>query len=400
MPTIPQFDPPAGLMDFNGIAEQRAAWDEFIALSFQRNIEQIETEVGAGKSQFYNPKVSSTDPPVATDVIRCKGFPMLIAAKHPGNKKAAWAEADQLRASGDIRFRPQDEYLEWFVTRNAQHKITRITFTCEGPEYWEALAEGYPQEYALPRAQGGLGGTKHTNAQGDKQQLLALYRRFVSPNVQLADLLDANGRYDRRNKWNTTDGAMHLSHPNNTLGAEINIAALATILRHDSSGQLITDPDKLINCSKFGAAERASDPHIGDEVNKLARGGSAITLLNPVGLYIDSLEAVGWVTPDGTPASQFWTPVRGGAGTTVRAVFEVPAANGYTVGDIKIGGQTIDLGGQIAEHINIKLTGIACRQGSFHNAARACPGAGAGPMAVAAVATAAKPGGRSRVLHV
>jgi hypothetical protein len=247
--------------------------------------------------------------------------------------------------------------------------------------------------------QGGLGGTKQTNAQGDKQKVLALYRNFVGPNVQLADLLDANGRYDRWNKWNTTDGAMHLSHPANTLGAEINIAAQATILRR-KNGQPITNPDTLIRCSGFGVAQRASDPHIGDEVNKLARGGSAITLLNPVGLYIDSLEAVGWVTPDGTPASSFWTPVRGASGTTVRAVFEVPAAKGYTVGDIKIGGQTIDFGGQIAEHINIKLTGIACRQGSFHNAARACPGAGAGPMAVTAAATAAKPRGRSRLVYL
>src|SRR5262249_7618628 len=116
MPTIPQFEPPANLTDFDTIADQRAAWDEFIALSFQRNIEDVEAEVGTGKSHFYNPKVNSTDPPVATDVIRWKGFPLVIAAKHPGNKKAAWAEAEQLQTSGGRTFRPQDEYLEWRVT--------------------------------------------------------------------------------------------------------------------------------------------------------------------------------------------------------------------------------------------------------------------------------------------
>jgi hypothetical protein len=383
MATIPQFDPPAALTDFDAIVDQRAAWDEFIALSLQRNIEDVEATVGAGNSQYYNAKLTSTDQPVATDIIRWKGFPLIIAAKHPGNKRAAWAEADQLKTNGGIQFRPQDEYLEWFVTRNAQNKITRVVFTCEGPEYWEALAEGYPREYTLPRAQRGLGGTKHTNAMGDKQKLLTLYQQYVSPDVQLPELLDAGGRYNRWNKWNTTNGAMHLTHPANTLSAEINIAAQATILR-EKSGQVITNPDTLIRCSGYGVAERASDPHIGDEVNKLARGGYSITLLNPVGLYIDSLETVGWVTPDGTPASQFWTPARGGAGIFVRAVFEVPAAADYTVGDIKIGGQAIEFAGQIAEHINIKLTGIACRQNSFHNTALSCPVAGGTPLAAPA----------------
>jgi len=394
MPTIPHFDPPARLTDFDTITDQRAAWDEFIGLSFQRNIEDVEAEIGAGKSQFYNPKVTSTDPPVATDVIRWKGFPLVIAAKHPGNEKAAWVEADQLTnklPNGNtfpFLFRPQDEYLEWFVTRNPQGKITRVVFTCEGPEYWEALAHGYPPVYTRPRSQGGLGGTKHTNAQGDKQKLQDLYQQFVGQTVPLTDLFDANGRYNRWNKWNTTEGAVHLNNPFNTLGAEINIAAQATILRKNDNGQIITDPDALIRCSGFGERLRASDPHIGDEVNTLARAGSAITLLNPVGLYMDSLEATGWATPDGTPAIQFWTPVRGAAGTTVRAVFEVPPAAGYTVGDIEIGGQRIEFGGQIAKRINVKLTGIACRQGSFNNAALACPGAGASFALAAPVAPA------------
>lgn len=391
MPTIPKFSPPANLTDFDGIADQGAAWDEFIELSIRRNIEDVEAEIGTGRCQFYNPKATSTDPPVATDVIRWKGFPLIIAARHPGNRRAAWAEAEQLQSDGSIRFRPQDEYLEWRVTKDASGKVVRVVFTCEGPEYWEALAEGYPPSFTLARSQGGLGGTKGTGAQGDKNAVLALYRRYVDPNVQMADLFDGNGRYNRWNKWNTTDGIMHLSQPNNTLGAEINIAAQATIIR-EKAGQTITDPDALIVCSGFGARRRASDPHIGDEVNRLARGGSAITLLDPVGLYIDGMpEGIGtWTTPDGQPASQFWTVARGTAAATVRAVFEVPASAGYAVGDIKIAGRAIEFGGQIAEHINVKLTGVACRQGSFQNAAQPCPG-GAGPTSLVSVGLAAGP---------
>jgi hypothetical protein len=383
MPTIPRFDPPANLDDFDTIADQRAAWDEFIQLNFRRNIEFVEQEVGAGQCQFYDPKVTATDPPVATDVIRWKGFPLLIAAKHPTNKKAAWQEAEQLITRGGRTFRPQDEYLEWRTIKGPSGKVVRLIFTCEGPEYWEALAEGYPRDFTRPLAQGGLGGTRHTSAAGDKQKLLALYRQLVDPAVQLADLLGTDGHYNRWNRWNTTDGIVHLSQPNNTLGAEINIAAQATILRQ-RGGQPVTDPPDLTeNCSGFGQGGRASDPHIGDEVNTLARQGFAITLTNPVGLYIDGLpEGIDtWVTPDGQNAGTFWKAVRGAGGTTVRAVFEVPASAGYTVGDIKIAGRAIEFGGQLAEHINVQLTGIACRKGSFHNTALPCRGTSSGASA-------------------
>ena len=378
MPTIPQFDPPASLDDFDTIQDQRAAWDEYIALSFQRNIEGVESEVGVGKCQFYNPKIIPTDPTVAADVIRWKGFPLVIEANHPGDENGALKEAEQLTnklpdgRNTPFMFRPQDEYLEWFVN-SAQGKVTSVIFTCEGPEYWEALAHGYPLNFTLPIAQNGLNGTKHTRAVGDKGKLLALYRQFCGPNVQLADLLDNKGNYNRWNKWNTTHGVVHLNNPFNTLSAEINIAAQATILRK-KNGTVINDPDALIRCSGFGEPLRASDPHIGDEVNTLARNGYAITLQNPVGLYMDVLETTGWATPDGTPAIQFWKPIRGGAGMTVRAMFEVPAALGYTVGDITIGGEPIKYGGQIAKHLNMKLTGLACRSGSFQNAALDCPG--------------------------
>src|SRR5438309_153067 len=108
MPKIAKFNPPANLSDLDAVADGRAAWDEFIELSIRRNIEDIETELGAGHCQFYDPKVISTDLPVATDVIRWKGFPLVIAARHPGNKRAAWAEAEKLQSSGAIHFRPQD----------------------------------------------------------------------------------------------------------------------------------------------------------------------------------------------------------------------------------------------------------------------------------------------------
>jgi hypothetical protein len=368
-----RFDPPANIDDFDTIPKQREAWSEFLSNSFNDEIQRIELELGVGKSQFYNPINIDTTDPKLEPAITWTGFPALIKRKHPGNKRAAREEADKPLPNGE---RAQDEYLEWFVTKQAG-KITQVTFTCEGPEYWEALANGYPLRYSGPKTAG---------ATGDKAKLLALYQKYVSPQVQMADLF-VNGKYNRLNKWNTTNGAMHLNQRNNTLGAEINIAAQATILRQ-KGGVTLTDPDELIRCGQYGAPGRASDPTIGAAVNRLARDGYSLTLQNPVGLYIDSLDTTGWKKPNGTPVDPgYWKILRGSTGKILRAVYEVPANQGFTVGDIAIGGEKIEFGGQIAEKITMKLTGLAFSKGKFQNPARACVGVGVPVVAAVAAAS-------------
>ena len=360
---LTKFDPPANINDFDSIPNQRQAWSDALSSWFTRETKGVEQLVGAGHSQFYNPHFTDTPSPSSTKDISWIGFPQLITNKHPGNHQAALKEADTLLSDADGPFRPQDEYCEWFVTRAAgTNKITRVDFTCEGPEYWFAMAHGYPE--GVPAS------VQTANAQGDKNKVLTLYQQLVSPNVQMNDLFN-NGVYNPRNKWNTTDGAVHLTHPANTLEAEINIAAQSTVPRA-RQGQLLTDQDSLVCCAGYGVPGRASDPTIGGDVNALARQGASITLANPVGLYIDSLNTTGWVTPDGTPAASFWTIVRGAPGSGLRAVFQVPASKGYTISDIKIGGVAINFGGQIAEHILMKLTGVACRIGASHNTPKNC----------------------------
>jgi hypothetical protein len=72
---------------------------------------------------------------------------------------------------------------------------------------------------------------------------------------------------------------------------------------------------------------------------------------------------VGWQTPDGSPASDYWKIVRGTPQKALRAVYEVPPGRGFTVGDIEINGRKIEFGAQIADFITIKLTGLATRFG-------------------------------------
>ena len=155
---------------------------------------------------------------------------------------------------------------------------------------------------------------------------------------------------------------MHLVQANNTLGAEIELAAAATIVRV-IDGRTLTGEQELINCSEYGAPERNSDPHIGGAVNGIAQLKADIALANPVGLYFDGLSTAGWATPDGSDPQTFWSFTRGNPGHYVRAVYETPSDKPFVVGDITINGTAIRFGGQIADFVSMKLTAIACRFG-------------------------------------
>ena len=72
--------------------------------------------------------------------------------------------------------------------------------------------------------------------------------------------------YDPRNRWNftTKSGTIaHLIHPNNTLSAEVDIGAQATVIRKDSQGNIVTNAADLIQCSQYGNPQRNSDPTVG-----------------------------------------------------------------------------------------------------------------------------------------
>jgi hypothetical protein len=245
----------------------------------------------------------------------------------------------------------QDEYCEWSVTRDpASNKVTSVMFTCENPDYWFTLWQVDPSE------------------------VLNLYQAVISPNVQLSDLYlkDGDGQpvinpltgqpaYNPINKWNSgtvttpgvSGGAIHLTSPPNTLGAEVYLAAAATLLR-----QVATyDPQTMICCSRYGRPFRNSDPHIGFNANQLAKQGFTLSLTDPVGLYMQEPDWGPYKTPDGASAATFWTVTRGKApGQILHAVFSVPASRGYTVGDIKINGEPIAWAGQIAQTFQMQLS--------------------------------------------
>jgi hypothetical protein len=387
MPTIPQFDPPAFLDDFNAIPNQRDGWSRYISAIVDRAIRRVEQEVGTGNSQFYNETQTSSDDPIDAE-ISWPAFPQTLIRQF--GRTTALRIADEPAPDPQVNgivSRLQDEYLEWQVTRDpVTDKIVRITFTCEGPEYWQSIAGGpslYNDEGESPRDFG---------ATGDRDLLLQLYRDILgTQEVQIEDLFFADNpdTYNPWNKWNTTEGIVHLQQINNTLGAEINIGADGTI-RRQKGGVEIRDATRLICCGGFGGVERASDPHLGDEVNKRARRGFAVTLRNPIGIYINGFDESGFTKPDPggsrVPAQGFFKilrPIPSGPddpGTTmpVRAVYEVPVGEvgpdgqQLTVGDIQIAGAPINFGGQVAERITMKFVARVCRPGQFNNPPRSC----------------------------
>jgi hypothetical protein len=207
----------------------------------------------------------------------------------------------------------------------------------------------------------------------------------VSPQVQREDLFDASGTYIPRNKWNssTSNGAMHLIQGANTLSAEIELSAAASIVRV-KNGRTLTSEQELIECAQYGVPQRNSDPHIGGVVNGVARAKADLALNNPVGLYFKDLSTDGWATPDGSDPHSYWTYVRGNGDDHVRAVYEVPDGKGFTVSDITIQGHPITFGAQIADFISIRLTAIACRFGRSTATPMACVAAAFGPAALRA----------------
>jgi hypothetical protein len=390
------YDPPGLMTDFDRVPRQRAQWSLAVSGWFDECVALQLTKLQGQPCQFYNQlRKSPNGTPLEQEIVwnglsgtlrnrygRARALELadtLMPLTQRIDGPGSYFEGGQ---AANLYYRPQDEYCEWRLTRDSDGNILRVTFTSEPPEYWQALhGDTLPDIDEQPTYP----------IDGDCSLLLDLYREHVSPDVQYEDLICAEdlisvarghpvvvhrkGAYNPYNRWNTTDGIMHLTQPDNTLRAEIQLAADATVLRcaPRSGGQVLTDPDALAVCAGYGGLNRASDPTIGASVNELAALGFAITLRNPVGLYIDHLDMSGWEGPDGNPVDPSWFQVvRGQRKMIERAVFEVPASEGFTVSDITIGGVSIVYGGQLGEHMTVKLVGLASEPGSFSNRPIGC----------------------------
>ncbi|MBC7864512.1 MAG: hypothetical protein IAF38_16175 [Bacteroidia bacterium] len=407
---LKMYDPPGFMTDFDKIPGQLEQWSNAISGWINGSIQsEVKKFKDAGfpnaTVQFFNATEQDLKGLSLDQDIIWNAFPRTLILGY-GGKQFAYPLTEKLFSLTAPRpglptappfytdpkgsdmwsklvYRPLDEYCEWRVERDpTTKKIIRVTFTSEPPEYWQALHGDELQD---------VNGKFAYKFTGDRKLMLDLYHQYISPKVKLEDLqckheyyyyqgkqkvvVFRKGDYNPYNPWNSTKGIMHLAHPNNFIAAEIQLGSDATVMRQ-KNGIPVVQADALICCGGYGGTSRNSDPTIGASVNDLARLGAMITLKNPVGLYIHDLNTEGFTKPNGevVDPKEYFKVLRGNEkeGMIERAVFEVPASEGFTVGDIKIGGVPIKWGGQIADHINIKITGTAVGLGSIKNPMLPC----------------------------
>ena len=123
-----------------------------------------------------------------------------------------------------------------------------------------------------------------------------------------------------------------------------------------------TFPFRLICCAQFGGENRSSDPLIGAGVNGLAHSGLAITLDNPVGLYIQTVGIGGLRGPTGNAIGDAALRiVRASADSSLilRAEVTPPPGAAFTLDQCTFEGEPLTGGGQIARRITMVLFGLA-----------------------------------------
>ena len=158
---LAQFDPPGGLTDLDAVGLEK--WSSFLSDAVDNAIAGDPSHTNdSPRPQFYNLTKVDTDADATNHDVTWTAFPRQIAIR-AGSDVQRWTRAD---ASRDA----QDEYCEWCVTRRStDNKITRVTFTCEGPEYWEILAAASPKT------------------------VVAVYQQHINPAVREGDLLTRAG---------------------------------------------------------------------------------------------------------------------------------------------------------------------------------------------------------------
>jgi len=329
MALVTRFETPARLRDLPPGSSFYDEWHD-----------EIDGLLGPGTSGavpgsgFYN--AATTDVTVAGErVLVWMGFPRELLTTQPAGRREAFRQGETRgdRAVVPAGMNTQVEYLEWFTSRNSAKKITRVTFTTETPEYWKALYRSRPD---------------------GARRVLELYRELLgNPAITAASLTTASGAYNPLNQWNTSRGIVHyiVDGPANTLEAALQLAAGA------AGGSLVDD-----NYELDGLAATSADPRVVIDVKGLARRGFQVTAAEPIGIYIGGWDDTGFTKPDGSPAGDYWRVVRpvGATGPpALRLVYEVPAGEGFVVGDLSIGGRPIEFGGQIAEQLTVLVNGLA-----------------------------------------
>ncbi|KAK1676264.1 hypothetical protein BDP55DRAFT_693485 [Colletotrichum godetiae] len=313
---LDKFHPPAFLNDFEG--EQLEKWSKTVDGWFG---DEIAGRLTGRKilTQFFNPlhfAYDSSLPPVPITWVRIKqptDDARWAFAEDPENQRAPpgrlepeilkFHRKNEQTGEDEVVAMSQqrqdrwvmDEYLEW-STKRVDGDVKIVSFTCEGPEYWEELAKYNPILTETPIE------NPATQEHERNNKILDIYKKLnpdFANEIKGDHLVDDKGKYNIYNRWNghTNTGTIaHLIQINNSLSAEIDIAAQATVTRTDLVyGEPITNMITLCgDGSAYGNPGRNSDPTIGAAVNEVCRLARdrvcpfpvTISVKDPVALYM------------------------------------------------------------------------------------------------------------------
>ena len=256
----------------------------------------------------------------------------------PKTASASFEEIDR------DRFRWQDEYVEWRTEKDDSGSVTRITFTTELPEYYEALAE-----VSLDAL---IAGVKEVipGANPTVQELLGVTSDPVFGRSRRFR------RHLRENPWNNGEkGILCLTQGFNTMGALFNLLDKCGISRPGVAADTV--------CSIVGGAcgpGRNSDPRICSAAQTLARNAQGLSLSDPVGINIVELRGIWRISGrqidinDSTTNGNLWSISRGGR----RAVLNI-------VDGLTLDGDLITSGAQVSQSLFVDAKVISAPETSL-----------------------------------
>jgi hypothetical protein len=438
------FSAPAGVTESfpNAIARRRfgTRWNQVMTRFFRDAISSAAATIRShergttGKALWFERTAGAGAGVVG---VSWAAFPKQVREAHGGRRPEMWAAAERLATISSVHFVTslaggpvrgstrafQDEYVEWFAPRDASGRITRVDVTCETPEYWMHLAMADPDGLAA-RYEAVLG---HPVPAADLFFPGPMrWRDQARGRMRDGYLVQAARVYNPFNRWNTTDGAVHLTQRVNSLSMEVGLAALASA-RRSAYPVPSDDPAGFVTCAAFGSPERDSDPVIGVTVNNAVRSGLVLTLTDPVAVYITDLAAAELALPNGTRArpgrvtlppgaddlATWWRVVRGtaagpdGKARILRASFAPPAGatirvggatRPLTVSDLYSHGVPVSHGAAVVEEVTMGLYASAWPAAAGRPVVEIGCGDGplAGPSPMAASAGGAVSGGGRR----
>jgi len=266
----------------------------------------------------------------------------------------------------------QEEYLEWRVVCSpATGGVQRIELTTELADRW-CLAAAHEPTALLSRVAAFAG-----EQSAPVSEVYGSYDPFADTATPagreraFADTMLGTGACSPYNDGRRAICCM--TQPTNTLDALLTLAATASRPRRVRAPGARRDRAPIAGellplIADAAQAGRGSDPLLAERFARLAFEDRLVALAEPVGVWIQGVEHTRLRTPGGEPVPEDWFVFGRGLGSEhapsgrpahpQRLTLEVPAVEGFTVGDIVdvATEQRIRHGGQIAELVELAVS--------------------------------------------